>query len=196
MANELYEFLNPRYRMNANIPDAYINLELNDKNKSITKNISYGLSDVLEGKKLYLYSERVGTGKTTIATYYLQKFIDTEYISTKGWDNNCPGVFVNFREYTFLRKASINNKSLLEEVLDTEAKIRSAKLLVLDEAAVYNMSDYDLELFYVIVNNRDANKLATIFTGNMTPDQMVVNMGGSIARRVLQGAKAVEVTND
>lgn len=178
---------------NAEIPSNYIDLILNEIELKVTEKLKIKPRNINEGCKLYLYSAEVGTGKTTIATFYLQKYIEW-YCKYRGSNSiDCVGFFVNCRDYILLKKAAIKNQDLLSLVNQIEDKMRIANLVVFDEIGQINMSDYDGTLLYSIVNYREAHKKASIFTSNYSPEKLLDNIGASIARRILQGAYTILV---
>ena len=206
MEKELRDYFYNLYLERSMIPKEYIGLELTDEHKQLISDITKEFKP-FEKNKIYLYSDSVGTGKTTIATWMLQKLLNMDKVLIKEWNTykthnsygdtvyvSCPAYYVNMRTYLYMKKRSFNDKDLIPKVNIMEDCMLNSKFLIIDEfGSIGEMSDFDSSLIYVMLDERNNKDVTTIFTSNITPNQLLYSVNGSIARRVLQDAKSVEV---
>lgn len=142
---------------------------------------------------LLLSSNIVGNGKTSWAIKILKSFINN-YACNYAWKNQTPAVFINVPEYLSLKKRSITDVSLAEEANRLEGLIYDSKLVIFDDIATKTASEYDKELLYVYINSRTNNLLTTIYTTNVTKDQLEEVLGARIADRIIGYSTVVELT--
>ncbi len=70
------------------------------------------------------------------------------------------------------------------------------RLLAIDDIGCVRPSDWVLEAVYEITTQRRKNGLQTIYTTNLTPDQLRESFGGAIASRLLGGVVVEMDGND
>jgi hypothetical protein len=68
-------------------------------------------------------------------------------------------------------------------------------VLAIDDVGCIKPSDWVLEAVYEIATNRRKHKLPTIWTSNLTPDEIRQQFGGAIASRLL-GGSVIEIGGD
>jgi len=155
------------------------------------KKISDKIKDFVDGgHNLLLYSERCGNGKTSWACKIGLNYIDS-YASNYAIDT--PVLFINAAEYINKRKASISDKSLVDEINQLEKAIYNSDLVIWDDIATKALSEYDMEQLYVFINNRVANMKANIFTSNCAASEMSKIMGARLSSRIVNDSIQIEL---
>lgn len=134
---------------------------------------------VPEGKGLYLFGETPGTGKTTAACT-----VGNEYIIAKAFTaRQQPQVLyvTTSKLLERLRKAMSSQDEDLPGYLQL---IETVPLLIFDDIGAEKPSEWVRERFYNIVNDRNNEMLSTVFTSNLTLDELEVRLGSRIRSRI------------
>ena len=153
---------------------------------SIKNNIVKFVND---GYNLLIYSNNPGNGKTTWACKLGLEYID--YISNYATES--PFLYVNLPLYFDIRKASIQDKSLSDEVYKTEALIKKAKLVIFDDIGIKDLTEFEKQLFYIWVEYRTSNKKSSIYTSNIYPENFASIFGPRIADRIIGYSTIIEI---
>lgn len=112
-----------------------------------------------EGKGLYIYSKTKGSGKTLLSCCLINQLIDTIAINPK---------FITVLDFIELTKKGIKNE-LQNEDVDV---IFNSRLLILDDLGVQMNKEWTDTVLYRLINYRMSNKLVTIFTSNISIDNL------------------------
>lgn len=165
------------YIDNSEIPKRYLNdialsPALIDENTFMQlNNIRNNINEfVSNGDNLFICSNNAGCGKTTWATKILRQYINN--VSNLGFVDNCPGLFINVTSFLNKKKLAISDSSISNDVYKTEKRILSANLVVFDDIAVKNISDYDLGALYYWIDERTSKMKSCIYTSNLLPNQL------------------------
>lgn len=136
------------------------------------------------GNSLYIYSNGCGNGKTTWAIkLMLQYFNETwEYAGF-----NEMGLFVNVNTFLYNCKSVISKPN--EEFEKFKDKVMDVDLVIWDDISASKLSEYDYNILFTFINQRNFNGKANIYTGNIFPDDLHKYLGDRLASRVLDGAK-------
>jgi len=177
-----------RYLVNQLVPSTKHDGEMFERLKFICDNIK---DFVKEGHNLTLYSMNCGNGKTSWACKLGLSYIDS-YASNYAIET--PVLFVNAAEYINRKKASISDKTLVEEMNELEKNLYKADLVIWDDLATKALSEYDMEQLYVFINYRMANMKSNIFTSNCTEAGMSAIMGKRLGSRVANNSITIELT--
>lgn len=163
----------------ANIPEAFkdmdlktfsINVYKKDESKNTIRNacssIKYWLENLdnmkANGKGLYLYSMKKGSGKTRMAASIANELMN---------NHNCIVKFassiqiINEIKATWDNDRGISESKLLEYLSDTE-------ILIIDDFGTESVKDWIGERFYSIINGRYVDNKITIFTSNMSIEDL------------------------
>jgi len=139
--------------------------------------------DILEfvklGSNLYIYSEKLGNGKTTWAIKLLQKYFDIV------WCGNCfkiRGLFVNVP--TFLSKLKFNIQDKDEAFDKFRKKLFDVDLVVWDDIAANKLTDYEHSILLTFIDQRKLNNLSNIYTGNLGEKELFEALGNRLSSRV------------
>lgn len=136
------------------------------------------------GNSLYIYSNGCGNGKTTWAIkLMLQYFNDTWEVT--GFNER--GVFVNVNSFLYSCKQVITKPD--NEFEKLKDLILNVDLVIWDDIAASKMSEYDYNLMFTFINQRNFNGKANIYTGNIFPNDLHKSLGDRLASRILEGAK-------
>ena len=164
----------------ANIPDTYKGMMLKNFNwyiylKSESRQLISIAIDIIkkylanmdinktEGIGMYIYSNTKGSGKTRLAASIANELMDRHSIQCK--------FAVSTKILAEIKKTY---ESRNEEY--TESKIMNdlflAKVLIIDDFGTENVSDWVNEKFFDIINERYLHKRITIFTSNLSIDNL------------------------
>lgn len=143
--------------------------------KSKVKKLNESL---IQQRSIYLYG-KVNTGKTLLACACLIEYLRHFYIESI----NKSVKFVSFPELILELKDSFEREDVSESsIINTYC---SYDLLVLDEFGLARISDWLINVLYVLINSRYENMKSTIFTSNLSISSMVKKLNDTrIPRRV------------
>ena len=163
----------------ANIPDAFKDVRLSNFRKDIYRSdesakiidvdcraVDWWISQIArmksEGMGLYFYSNCKGSGKTRMVTSIANELIYEQNMSVK---------FATSVQIINEIKASWDKEEGMSEhqLLDDLAK---AEVLIIDDFGMETVRDWIAEKIYQIVNQRYINKMITIFTSNLSIDEL------------------------
>ena len=132
--------------------DAFI--KLNDIKKDI-------LNFVNNGKNLYIFSTKTGNGKTSWSIKLLQAYI------SKIWYNHeirCVGLFISVPRYLLSIKDAINNNN--EYANHIKQNVLDADLVIWDDIATKNMTEFETENVLSIIDARITNTELPLYIGD------------------------------
>jgi len=166
---EFYYLLNT-----SNIPKEYMK-SVRLYPDSIDEKVFYVLKDILEdvevfveeGRTLYLWSKYVGNAKTSFACKILKSYLASICIGNKFRDR---GFFEYIPSFILLAK-EFKNK---ERELHIDALLHR-DLVILDDIGSIKNTEYDITVLLDIINTRYSNGLATIYTSNVSPNELFKN---------------------
>lgn len=163
----------------ANIPDAFMDMSLDTFRKDVYryeeskeiievnyKAITWWLSEIERMKKdgmgLYLYSNCKGSGKTRMAASIANELIHKYDMSVKFATSVH---IINEIKASWDKEDGMSEHKLLEE-------LSYAEVLVIDDFGIETVRDWIGEKIYQIINQRYINKRITIFTSNLSIDEL------------------------
>lgn len=114
------------------------------------------------GKGLYIYSKTKGSGKSLLASCLINELIDTSPVNAK---------FITTLDFIELTKKGFTSIESNEEV---EAIFKS-RICVLDDLGVQMKKEWSDTVLYRLINYRMSKKLVTIFTSNISIDQLKID---------------------
>lgn len=129
------------------------------------------LNFVKNGENLYITSEYTGNGKTSWAIKILLKYFDTVWA---GNGFRVRGMFVHVP--TLLLQLKDFNNPLPDEY---KQNLLNADLIVWDEIANCDVSNYDYSNLLMFIDNRSLCKKANIFTGNRSAKEDLEKIVGA-----------------
>jgi DNA replication protein DnaC len=147
------------------------------------------VSNVREGSNLYIWGKSTGCGKTSwackIMSYYFRKIAFTSGLENEGLYIYLP-TFLNDLRDSFDSKDPEFKKQL--------EMVTSCNLLIIDDLGSEKLTEWVRERIVSIIHTRVSNGLSTIYTSNLSPDELRQEMGDRIASRVLGCSQIVEIT--
>lgn len=187
--------VNKLYLPKTNIPKTYLK-DTSEYEYPIEG--SYYLSNLINitnaGQGIYCYSNRPGTGKTTLATNALLRYLYYSVRKEPSDIDNRRVYYINTAEFLDRLRKSMNSgddelELLMSELQDPQV---APKLILLDDIGNEKVSEWVSERLYTLINMRVSNGLATIFTSNLSVDDLGLRLGTRIASRIRGTCKSVQ----
>ena len=146
------------------------------------------LQKVESGQGLYIWGGSTGTGKTSWACKIMSHYFRKITFST-GLENE--GLFIFLPSFLEDLRNSYSEKDPdFEQMLEM---VNSCKLLIVDDIGAERVTEWVAERMVSIINRRSSNGLCTIYTSNLSPEQLKEKLGDRIASRVLGGSQIIEI---
>lgn len=141
------------------------------------------LNFVNNGEFLYIYSNQVGNGKTTWTIKLMLQYFN-EIWAGNGFNQR--GLFINVPVYISRAKEAISTPAKNFESM--RKALPKVDLAIFDDVTVSKLSNYDYSLLLAPIDERIFNTKATIFTGNLTPNELSRFVGERVASRICSGS--------
>ena len=146
------------------------------------------LQEVEGGSNLYIWGKSTGCGKTSwackIMSHYFRKIAFSSGLENEGLYIYLP-VFLDDLRNAFDEKD-------LEFEVELEM-VKRCKLLIIDDIGSEKLTEWVRERIVSIIHTRVSNGLSTIYTSNLSPEELKEEMGDRISSRILGGSKIVEI---
>jgi DNA replication protein DnaC len=147
------------------------------------------LQEVERGSNLYIWGKNTGCGKTSwackIMSHYFRKIAFSSGLENEGLYIYLP-VFLND-----LRNSFDNKTPEFEIELEM---VNNCNLLIIDDIGSEKLTEWVRERIVSIIHTRVSNGLSTIYTSNLSPEELKEEMGDRIASRILGCSSIVEIT--
>ena len=134
------------------------------------------LNFVKDGRVLYLWSHNIGNSKSSwsckILNTYLALISNGNCFKDRAWFEYVPTFLLLSKEFK-----SEDRNIHIQNCMDRE-------LIVIDDIGAVNNSNYDISVLSSIIDNRYSKNLATIYTSNLSPNELERNIGVRLADRV------------
>ncbi len=174
-----------RYRKNQKLIAEGEDLEPFTKLQNFKENI---ISEVKEGNGLYICSNRVGNGKTSwaikIMASYFKEIIYNTSLENEGLYIYLPTFLEDLRRYYHTQD---------EETGEQLEAVMKCKLLIIDDIGAEKPTDWVTERLLSIINTRVNNQLSTIYTSNLSIEQLKNTLGVRVASRILGTVEEIEL---
>lgn len=125
------------------------------------------LSMVDEGRGLYIWGKSTGNGKTSWACKIMSYFFRKIAFNT-GLENEGLYIFLP----TFLEDLRDNYDNKDPEFDEVLRMIKTCRLLIIDDIGAERVTDWVRERMVSIINTRVSNNLTTIYTSNLSPEEL------------------------
>jgi DNA replication protein DnaC len=128
-----------------------------------------------------------GRGKTFIACRALLEFIKANCLKRDMFDFDSPlGLYVNYPDLLAYAR---------DGVIDTDAMeiYYNVPLLLLDDVGADRGTKFASDILYLIINNRLSNCRSTLYTSNLSSNNMADVLGKRIASRIIGESKAISL---
>ena len=155
-------------------------------------NTLYGIRNnivefVNNGENIYIYSDITRNGKTSWAISLMLKYFD------RIWQGNgfkIRGVFVSVPIFLLNCKNAISKPdNSFEQFKQT---LRDADLVIWDNIATTNLSNYDSNLLYAYISERLINKKSNIFTGYLDEYHSYQCLGEILAPCIWENGDSIQ----
>lgn len=128
-------------------------------------------------KSLYLWSESPGTGKSSTASAVLNEYLAAHYIGSlkRGLQpKQRPALYldVNIWQTDYNLATMTNDEAGLAKVTATMRKAMAVDFLVFDDCGIRSATEAFKSLVHAVINARTTASLPTIYTSNLTIDEM------------------------
>lgn len=148
------------------------------------KEIVHSLVGVGGSQSVWM-SGPVGSGKTGLAIAAMLHLVRTDTVASP--------LFVTAPELMLRIQATYSRREGEPTTEDVIRSVRDSDLLVLDDLGQEQGTDWSRSMLWNIVNTRSANLLPTIFTSNMSPEQLAARAGEATASRILEDAVVINL---
>ena len=190
-----YRVLRALYNL-SKLPESYsYSISLKPDQKDLQAFVSLGeyreavVDMVEEGKGLYIWGKSTGSGKTSwackIMSHYFRKIA-----FKSGLENEGLYIFLP----TFLEDLRDNYDNKDPEFEQVLSMVKGCKLLIIDDIGAERVTEWVRERMVSIINTRVSNNLATIYTSNLSPEELKSELGDRISSRVLGSSQVIEIT--
>lgn len=147
------------------------------------------IEKVEAGEGLYIWSENTGTGKTSwackIMGYYFRKIAFRSGLENEGLYIYLPTFLEDLRSYYD------NPTPEFDEELEM---VKKCKLLIMDDLGAEKPSEWVAERLLSFINTRVSNGLSTIYTSNISIDELGAKMGKRIRSRIVGSVSVINLT--
>lgn len=147
------------------------------------------LEKVEAGEGLYIWGKSTGNGKTSWACKVMSHYFRKIAFDT-GLENEGLYIFLP----TFLEDLRDNYDSKDPDFEQVLSMVRECKLLIIDDIGAERVTEWVRERMVSIINTRVSNDLATIYTSNLSPEELKAELGDRISSRVLGASQVIEIT--
>lgn len=130
--------------------------------------------------------EGCGTGKTTIACALGQEYI-RQHI--REFNMNPLALFVNAEEFADLKKREATGKKLDEFEEYILNNVEKAPFLIIDDLGAEKISDFTIQSLYGLINTRLNSYMLTVYTTNLTPENLQLALGERLYSRITSSLK-------
>ena len=147
------------------------------------------LTHIEAGEGLYIWSKSTGSGKTSwackIMSHYFRKIAFNTGLENEGLFIYLPTFLEDLRNYYDTKDPDF------EEVLEM---LKKCKLLIIDDIGSEKFTEWVRERLVSIINTRVSNGLTTLYTSNLSPEELKAELGDRISSRILGSSGVIEIT--
>lgn len=145
---------------------------------------------VANGSNAVIHSGIYGNGKTTWAIKLMSAYF------SKIWNGNgtkCRGLFINVDEFLMQKQNNIDDKNT--RFSEMEKLIPEVDLVIWDDIGCTQLTRYQHNILFPLINSRIINGKSNIFTTNHG-DDLAQNVGDRLASRILDTSEQFEFKNE
>lgn len=154
------------------------------------ENIRRKVSEFVEsGENLYLYSPITGNGKTAWSVNIIKAYIDSVWYKH---ELSTVALFVNVPRYLLSIKDAIGSHNEYAE--QVKANIMDCPLVVWDDIATKDMTEFERENILSIIDYRFNSCLSNIFTSNVDPSDLREIIGKRLSSRIVGNTRKIQFT--
>lgn len=153
--------------------------------KDIQKNI---YDFVSSGKNLFIYGENTGNGKTEWSKKLMFSWFDHIWATT---DIECRGLFISLPKLLIAQKNNINHEDDYFQYINEN--VLKADLVIWDELNFKDLSDFEHNYIFNIIDQRISIGKSNIFTTNFPLDVTAKKLGSRLSSRILGTSIKIEL---
>lgn len=189
----------PQRIIAADVPRRYQDFNLSDSPlQGESAKIVEQMRSALNPESWFLFG-RFGVGKTGLAVSYIRHFVSTPALYKQCYDGTHPDILATFSTTPDLLSQLRDTYNGHTSEFDIIKQFRSVPLLVLDDIGAEHVKDTEWlsARMYQILDRRNTDGLPTIFTSNVTFDDLAKTIGERVVERMLEMcglANIVEIT--
>lgn len=155
------------------------------------KNIEDKVVDfVSSGQNLYIYSSRVGNGKTSWALRIATRYLKTPE-AIFGHGSNIPVLFISVPRFLLELKANINQKSDYIEQINKH--VQKASLVIWDDIGSKNGTEFEVSHLLSLIDQRINDGKSNIYTSNLNANELHELLGDRIYSRVFNYSTCINI---
>lgn len=136
--------------------------------------------NMAEGRGLYLYGP-CGTGKTHLLSAIAQKLITERGLKARLYST---------AELLLQLKATFDSKETESGFIED---LNESQLLILDDLGSERFSEWAMQIFYLIINRRYENLQPTLFSSNLSLEELAKNFNDRIASRIVGMCEIIKI---
>lgn len=160
--------------------EAFTKLKIFSDPENIEKNIE-------DGKSLYIYSSITGNGKTLWAERICQSYINAIWYKA---DLSCKVLFISVPRFLICMKDNISQQN--EYFIHIRDNIQIADLVVWDDIATKDTTQFEHENLLSMLDNRVVNNKSNIFTSNIAPENLEELVGPRLCSRIIGYSECIQ----
>lgn len=155
------------------------------------RKLSDSIVDIVDnGHGLYLWSEQVGTGKTTLAAT-----LANAYMEMKWPESYLEPLVVYVVIPDLLDRIKRSWDAPDNDLSDLLYNLEHCPLVIWDDIGSEKPSDWVRERLYSLINTRYTNELSNIFTSNLSISDLERRLGKRISSRIYEMCTVIEMGN-
>ncbi len=142
---------------------------------------------VRDGGLLYLWGKNCGNGKTTWSSKLLMTYFNKIWAYSQ---LKCRGVYLYVPTFlNALKTQFLNNTSLLDYINN----IKNADLVIFDDLGIGQLTSSDKNNLLDVIDFRLNSHKSTVFTSNLSYDQLIELFGDRLASRIYHSSTIIEL---
>lgn len=161
--------------------------ELNDFKEHIVENVE-------AGKNLYIWGSNTGCGKTSwackIMGHYFRKIAFSSGLENEGLYIYLPTFLED------LRNSYGGGGTMYEDFAEISEMVKNCKLLIIDDIGAETVTEWVRERLVSLINTRVSGGLSTIYTSNLSPEDLADQLGERIGSRVMRCSQIVHISGN
>jgi len=170
-----------KYLLERGVPKRFLNCSFESfKSDTRTMKIISDLKDVDSSftDSIFLTSDRSGTGKTHLAVSIMRNLMNQGFLSVRFISS--PYLFLEIKN-SFNSEGTETEKSIME-------KFCKIPFLIIDDIGVERVTEWALQVWYMIIDRRYSEMMPTIYTSNLSVGDLAAKLDKRIASRIGGGA--------
>lgn len=185
--NSLYEKAMVSLANRRHIPLRVDNDGSDDVAFATLKNIENNILDfVNNGDNLFIFSENMGTGKTSWSLRMIQAYFNKIWLKS---DLTCKALFISVPRFLLAIKENISATNDYANYI--KENVLNADLVVWDDIGTKVGTEFEISHLLSIIDTRINEGKSNIYTSNLSDNELVKSMGDRLYSRIVNYSKYV-----